>query len=471
MATVLRKTLKDGTVSYKIQSKAKDPMTGKYKYFSETWKKPPTMSEYQARRELDRLKYELDEKARTEVQGITAKKSAIKFEDFADKWLERQKLQHSIRYYEYHKKYLKQIKPFFKQIKLVDITPTLTEEFRNELLKHTVFRENATLKKGKSLTLLAKAKKIVVKRIHNYGDVSYGTYSAANRGSPVRYENALKICNLLGINFDEYFDRHEFKRGYSKVTIKHTMGTLNLILKDAKRQRIIEHNFASSEYLLPLKGERKEINVLDDEEAKILKKQLDIEPDMRKKTAIYIVLMTGMRRSELCGLEWKDIDFKNETISIVRSCYDLNGYGLITKDTKTFTSCRKIAMPQILIKVLKEYKEWYNKRKEILGEDWAKSDRLMLSDDGKQVYPRTYRVWLGRLLKQAGLKDVTLHSLRHTNITMQLTSGIDLRTVSARAGHSRTSTTTDIYSHFIKNSDRHASKMIDKLFSDDVATE
>ena len=97
MATVLRKTLKDGTVSYKIQSKAKDPMTGKYKYFSETWKKPPTMSEYQARRELDRLKYELDEKARTEVQGITAKKSAIKFEDFADKWLERQKLQHSIR--------------------------------------------------------------------------------------------------------------------------------------------------------------------------------------------------------------------------------------------------------------------------------------------------------------------------------------------------------------------------------------
>lgn len=246
------------------------------------------------------------------------------------------------------------------------------------------------------------------------------------------------------------------------------MGTLNLILKDAKRQRIIEHNFASGEYLLPLKSERKEINVLDDEEAKLLKKQLDKETNMRWKTAIYIVLMTGMRRSELCGLEWKDIDFKNETISIVRSCHEVAGIGLVTKDTKTYTSRRTISMPKVLVQILQDYKKWYDERRVILGEEWAQTDRLMISDEGTIIYPSIYRKWLKKILDKAGLKDVTLHSLRHTNITMQLTSGVDLRTVSARAGHSRTSTTTDIYSHFIKNSDRHASKMIDKLFDDET---
>ena len=468
MATVLKRILRDGTHSYKIQSKAKDPMTGEYKYYSETWHKPPTMSEYQAKRELEKRKYELDEKAKTEAQGLTAKTSPFRFDEYADRWLEKQKLEHNVTYYLRHYANLKIIKAYFKQIKLVDINPSLTEDFRNSLLKHKCIHESAVMKPGMDFRLLAKGKKIVVKKIKQHMDVGFGTYEAANRGTPILYENAIKLCKGFGVKFEDYFEKKDYCKPYSKTTISHIMGTLNLILKDAKRQRIIEHNFASGEYLLPLKSERKEINVLDDEEAKKLKKQLDKETNMRWKTSLYIVLMTGMRRSELCGLEWKDIDFKNESISIVRSCHEVTGLGLITKDTKTYTSRRTIAMPKILLQVLADYKKWYDERRSILGEEWAKTDRLMISDEGTIIYPSVYRKWLKKILIKAGLKDVTLHSLRHTNITMQLTSGVDLRTVSARAGHSRTSTTTDIYSHFIKNSDRHASKMIDKMFADDA---
>ena len=468
MATVLKRILRDGSHSYKIQSKAKDPMTGEYKYFSETWRKPPTMSEYQAKRELEKRKYELDEKAKTEVQGLTAKTSPFRFDEYADKWLEKQRLEHNVTYYLRHYANLKMIKAYFKQIKLVDINPSLTEDFRSSLLKHKCIHESAIMKQGKDFRLLAKGKRIVVKKIKKYMDVGFGTYEAANRGTPILYENALKLCKGFDVKFDDYFEKIVTCKPYSKTTISHIMGTLNLILKDAKRQRIIEHNFASGEYLLPLKSERKEINVLDDEEAKLLKKQLDKETNMRWKTAIYIVLMTGMRRSELCGLEWKDIDFKNETISIVRSCHEVAGIGLVTKDTKTYTSRRTISMPKVLVQILQDYKKWYDERRVILGEEWAQTDRLMISDEGTIIYPSIYRIWLKKILDKAGLKDVTLHSLRHTNITMQLTSGVDLRTVSARAGHSRTSTTTDIYSHFIKNSDRHASKMIDKLFDDET---
>ena len=465
MATVLRKKLSGGSISYKIQSKAKDPLTGLYKYMSKTWRKPPTMTEYQAKRELEKLKCELDEKIRTEVQGITAKTSPLKFDEYADNWLEKQKLERGPMYYLRHKANLEIIKSYFKRIRLVDINPNLTSDFREMLLKHKSVHESAIMKPGKDLRLIAKSKRIVIKKIKSFIDVGFGTYEAANRGTPILYTNAVKICSGLGVKFEDYFDKIVTTKPYSKITIGHIMETLNLILKDAKRKRIINDNFASSEYLVPLKGERKEIVVLDDEEARRLKKQLDLEPNIRWKTALYLVLMTGMRRSELCGLEWKDIDFQHETISIVRSCHEVPKMGLVTKDTKTFTSRRTITMPKVLVQVLKDYQKWYENRRSILGDEWAKTDRLMISDEGTIIYPSIYRVWLKKVLEKANLKKVTLHSLRHTNITMQLTAGVDLKTVSSRAGHSRTSTTTDIYSHFMKNSDRHASKIIDEIFS------
>lgn len=73
-------------------------------------------------------------------------------------------------------------------------------------------------------------------------------------------------------------------------------------------------------------------------------------------------------------------------------------------------------------------------------------------------------MWLQKILVRVGLPKISLHSLRHTNITLQLIAGVDMKTVSARAGHSKASTTSDFYSHFIKNSDIHASEIINKIF-------
>lgn len=75
-----------------------------------------------------------------------------------------------------------------------------------------------------------------------------------------------------------------------------------------------------------------------------------------------------------------------------------------------------------------------------------------------------YVKWLHVILERVRLPKVTLHSLRHTNITLQLIAGVDMKTVSARAGHSKASTTSDFYSHFIKNSDIHASEILNKIF-------
>ena len=464
MAHLKKKKLNNGDISYTIQSKAKDPLTGKYRYLCDTWHKPPEMTEYEAKKENARRMYELDEKVRKEVLGIFATNGSCRLVDFMEDWGNRQKLMNGELYVLRHECNFKIIRDYFKQVKIDEITPALVLAFRDNLLKHKIIQESAKMKEGKSLKLIVKSKKIKVKKIEEHIDASHGTYEAANRGDTIRYESAVKICDGLGVNFDDYFEKIVKCRNYSKITVSHIMSTLNLILGDAKRQRIIEHNFASSEYLTPMKKTKKEVSVLDDTDAKALKKALDEEPNIRWKVAIYIALFTGIRRGELCGLEWKDINFEEGTMSISRAVREVPKKGLVTKETKTSSSTRVISMPQTLIKVLKEYREWYDERKEILIDDWKHTDRLLIADDGHVLRPSCYKKWLSKILQRANLKSVTLHSLRHTNITMQLTSGVDLRTVAARAGHSRTSTTTDIYSHFIKSSDQHASKVIDALF-------
>ena len=93
-----------------------------------------------------------------------------------------------------------------------------------------------------------------------------------------------------------------------------------------------------------------------------------------------------------------------------------------------------------------------------------KYSKLFISEEGGQIYPGTIDNWVHKICEEAGLPHRTVHSLRHTNITMQIAAGIPLVTVSGRAGHARTSTTTDIYSHFLKSSDKTAAEKLERLF-------
>jgi len=83
---------------------------------------------------------------------------------------------------------------------------------------------------------------------------------------------------------------------------------------------------------------------------------------------------------------------------------------------------------------------------------------------GERIYPQTINKWLERVLKKLNLRHFNIHSLRHTNITLQIMAVVPLSIVSARAGHARTSTTTDVYTHFIKSVDRDAAEKLNEMF-------
>ena len=112
---------------------------------------------------------------------------------------------------------------------------------------------------------------------------------------------------------------------------------------------------------------------------------------------------------------------------------------------------------------MKDYRVYWEKVREDCGDYIMKSDRLFTKEDGDRVNPGIFGNWLDKVLDVAELPHHTVHSLRHTNITLQIAAGVPITTVSARAGHARTSTTTDIYSYFLKSSDEHAAEVLDEV--------
>ncbi len=189
-------------------------------------------------------------------------------------------------------------------------------------------------------------------------------------------------------------------------------------------------------------------------------------PDIRYKTATLLLLLTGMRRGELVGLEWDDIDFEDGSISIKRSATTVATVGVVEKDPKTESSKRVIAISDKLLSVLRKYKQWYDQYRIDMGDYWQETNRLFIGEAGKRIYPGAIYIWVHKICDAAGLPHRNVHSLRHTNITMQIAAGVPLVTVAGRAGHARTSTTTDIYSHFLKSSDKAAADRLEKLFDE-----
>jgi len=162
-------------------------------------------------------------------------------------------------------------------------------------------------------------------------------------------------------------------------------------------------------------------------------------------------LGTGMRRGELMGLQWDDLNFQTGELHIVRQACAVNGKIEISVP-KTKSSIRTVVLPPSLVEVLRKYKETINSR-------W-----MFPSPPNPDVprYPTSVGDILSIFLKRAGCKHVRFHDLRHTFATMALENGMDVKTLSATIGHVSAATTLDIYSHMTDTMQMHAAVSIDR---------
>ena len=213
------------------------------------------------------------------------------------------------------------------------------------------------------------------------------------------------------------------------------------------------------------KTKKPKMEFFNDDECKLLIQSLTelTGSKLKYKVAILLDIFSGVRRGELIGLEWSDVDFKNETININKSTQYLPENGIFDKDTKTESSNRIVPIPDYITKTLLEYKEWYDEQKDIWGDKWIESNKLFVQNNGKPMHPDTIGKWFKTYIEELGLPIIKFHGIRHTNATLMIANNVDIATISARLGHASINTTIKYYVHPLEKNMRKAAYVLQDL--------
>lgn len=214
----------------------------------------------------------------------------------------------------------------------------------------------------------------------------------------------------------------------------------------------------------PPKVEQAEAAHLDEDQAAALLGALEGEP-IQYRTMINLLLYTGLRKGELLGLEWQDIDFEKRIMHVQRSSQYIQGAGIITKPPKNKRSQRAIKLSESASVMLREYRVWQAEQRLSVGDRWEDCGRLFVTWDGRPMHPDTLPRWFDKFLKRHGLPDINIHGLRHTCASLMIAHNVDIRTVSKRLGHAQVSTTGNIYAHQIQSADEAAADAIELALS------
>ena len=189
-----------------------------------------------------------------------------------------------------------------------------------------------------------------------------------------------------------------------------------------------------------------------------------------------LAIYSGCRRGELLALTWKDIDFKASCISIDQSIAYVASEGVFRKDPKSTAGFRKITMPPEVMDLLAEYKEQMRSRMQSMGTAW-KGNRtfdesfLFTQENGKVMNPSTPRRKMQRIIdcynksrkpEKPELPNIRFHDLRHTSASILVASGLDLKSIASRIGHSDPSVTLKVYAHAFQSRDSTAAMALSK---------
>jgi integrase len=168
---------------------------------------------------------------------------------------------------------------------------------------------------------------------------------------------------------------------------------------------------------------------------------------------------TGMRRGELCALQWPDIEYDKGTIHVSKSLEETEEFGLQVKSTKSGIA-RRIEVDSSVFDVLRDHQREQEEHRRLHGPDYRSDLNLVFCrPDGYYYSPDKLGTRIKAALCKAGLGNLSMHSLRHTHASQQLSDNVPVAVVSARLGHANPNITYSIYAHAMP-SDQKAAAMI-----------
>ena len=246
-------------------------------------------------------------------------------------------------------------------------------------------------------------------------------------------------------------------RPLSRKTAVHHLSFISDVFSYAVKMEMLTDN-PCKRVTVP-KGEKKEKDIYTLEEVAQLFQLLETAP-LKYRTFFTLAIYSGFRRGEMLGLEWKDIDFENNIISIKGTSNYTASKGIYTDTTKTKKSQRSLKFPQSVMDLLREYKAEQDEERIKLGTKWQDYDRLFVKWDGRPMNNNTPYFWLKEFCEENNFRFCDIHSLRHFYASALINEGVDAATVSGALGHSTITTTTSIYCHVFNQAQARAGDAI-----------
>lgn len=245
------------------------------------------------------------------------------------------------------------------------------------------------------------------------------------------------------------------------ATLVKIHAVLRVALADAERRDLIPRNVARSVRAPALaEQERRALTV---EEAKAL---LALAEGDRYEAVVVLGLAMGLRRGEILGLRWDDIDLESRTLRVQRALQRVGG-ALRLVETKTRASRRPLPVPLIAVKALERRRARQSEDRLRAGESWRSTGLVFTTGLGGPVEPRNVNRRFEEMRAKADLPWLRLHDLRHGCATFLLAHGVDPRTVMEILGHTTIRQTMDRYGHALPERMRAAADAMDQALGDD----
>ncbi|WP_105618650.1 site-specific integrase [Vallitalea okinawensis] len=243
----------------------------------------------------------------------------------------------------------------------------------------------------------------------------------------------------------------------SAATVRKIHLNLKAALNKAVDLELIKKNPAKTA-VLP-KAKRFKPHIYEGEETRQL---LEAVRGTDLEVPINLLVGLGLRRGELLGLRWKDVDFDNKRVHIRQNLIQLQNTKLHFKEPKTESSIREIALSNTLVKLLRQQYVKICENKLRFGEEYKDHDLVICKENGEPMNPNSFSQKFRRKLKREGLRHIRVHDLRHTNATLMLDAGISPKVAQERLGHASIATTMDIYSHVTSSLEQEAAKKLEE---------
>ena len=290
-------------------------------------------------------------------------------------------------------------------------------------------------------------------------DCGAKTIEKAFRSETVDIKTAEQVAIALGCKVDDAFDVETI----AKPMTRKSMREYALFIRSTLEYADENYGVKNPMHKIPALGSRsRSVDTIKKHQIKQLQDTLK-ESSMLEQVIVLSLLNSGVRRGELAGLTWKDVNFEECTIHISKSLLVFKNYGYQLTTTKE-SNIRDVDVAPEYMDFLKEYYKYWKSQKKLMGGSWQKSldkksskyapsllalrgtDFVICNDHGFPINPDSYGALVRRIGQRAGIEGLHPHMFRHTFVSILLSNPeIGVATVAAEAGHAQPSTTLAIY--------------------------